>query len=126
MASDPALIERLHKILDGHVGVEPRRMFGGVCFMLNGNMCLGVHKTDLMLRVGEEQAAALLRLQNVRPMDLTGKVMKGWATVLPEAVLDDDALRNFVGKALAFVATLPRKEKKAARPRSPKTHRRAG
>jgi hypothetical protein len=110
LASDPSLVERLRQILDGHVGVEPRHMFGGVCFMLNGNMCVGVHQSSLILRIGEERAAALLRLPHIRPMDLTGKVMKGWATVLPEAIGDDGVLREFVAMALAFVATLPRKE----------------
>ena len=112
MASDQQLVDRLSKLLSGHPGVEPKRMFGGVCFMLNGNMCIGVHKTSLIVRIGEEQAEALMRQTHVKPMDLTGKVMKGWATIVPEGVRRDADLARFVDVALAFVATLPAKATK--------------
>jgi len=78
MASDPALVERLRAVLAHHRHIEARRMFGGACFTLNGNMCVGVHNTNLILRVGEARAKELLTREGVKPMDLTGKVMKGW------------------------------------------------
>ena len=109
MASDPILVERLRSILAGQQGIEARRMFGGICFMLNGNMCVGVHNENLILRVGSDRVAALLTRDGVRPMDLTGKVIKGWATVLPVAVSTDAALASFTQIAVDFVSTLPPK-----------------
>lgn len=110
MASDPALVARLEALLAPRPDVEPRRMFGGVCFFLRGNMCVGVHNENLILRVGEDAARELLARADVRPMDLTGKVMKGWATVLPEGFESDTALAEMVAIAVAFVATLPAKK----------------
>ncbi len=84
-------------------------MFGGVCFTLNGNMCVGVHNTNLILRVGETRAKELLTRKGVKPMDLTGKVMKGWATILPEAIQTDAQLSSYAQFAVDFVETLPPK-----------------
>jgi TfoX/Sxy family transcriptional regulator of competence genes len=109
MASDPVLVARLHALLGARAGVEPRKMFGGVCFFLNGNMCVGVHNENLILRVGETAARELLTRAHVRPMDLTGKPMKGWATVLSAAIESDAALAEYVALAADFVASLPKK-----------------
>jgi len=109
VASDPALVRRLREVLHANAGVEERRMFGGVCFTLHGKMCVGVHNANLILRVGEERATELMRQPGVRPMDLTGKVMKAWATVLPAAIGTDAALARFARLAVEFVSTLPRK-----------------
>jgi TfoX/Sxy family transcriptional regulator of competence genes len=110
MASDQQLVDRLSRLLSGRKGVTPRRMFGGTCFTLNGNMCVGVHNKSLMLRVGSDQAEGLFTEPHVKPMDLTGKVMKGWAEVLPDGLRDDKDLLRYAEMALTFVATLPAKE----------------
>lgn len=107
MASDTALVARLGEVLADYPDVAPRKMFGGTCFMLGGNMCVGVHRTDLILRVGAEQAAMLLRKPGVRPMDLTGKVMTGWVTVSPTAIAAKRELIAFVAYAVEFVRSLP-------------------
>jgi hypothetical protein len=109
MASDPQLVARLEGLLAGRPGIAPRQMFGGICFMLNGNMCIGVHKDRLIVRAGERRAAALLHRAHVRPMDLTGKPMKGWLMVAPEGIGRTAELARYVDAALAFVATLPPK-----------------
>lgn len=109
MASDPALVERLRVVLARHRHVEARKMFGGICFTLNGNMCIGVHNKNLILRVGEARAKELLIQPGIKPMDLTGKVMKGWATVLPEAIPTDADLSDYAKLAVDFVETLPPK-----------------
>src|SRR5216683_8330404 len=114
MASDQHLVDRLSKLLSGRPGVTPRRMFGGTCFMLNGNMCVGVHKQSLIIRIGTDQADKLFSRPHVKPMDLTGKVMKGWAEVLPEGLRQDEDLLRYVELALAFVSTLPRKQARLA------------
>jgi hypothetical protein len=72
-------------------------------------MCVGVQNENLILRVGEDAARELLARPHVRPMNVAGRVMKGWATVLPEAIESDVALAAFVATAAAFVATLPAK-----------------
>src|SRR6266851_2045413 len=109
MVSDQQLVDRLSKLLAGRPGVAPRRMFGGTCFMLNGNMCVGVHNKSLIIRIGVEQADAVMSKRHVKPMDLTGKVMKGWAEVLPEGLRRDDDLLRYAELAIAFVSTLPPK-----------------
>jgi TfoX/Sxy family transcriptional regulator of competence genes len=111
MASDPQLVDRLSRLLAGRRGVTPRRMFGGTCFMLNGNMCVGVHNKSLILRVGSAQAEGLFTKPHVKPMDLTGKVMKGWVEVLPDGLRDDKNLLRYAEMALAFVTTLRAKQK---------------
>ena len=109
MASNPKLVGRLSSILAGHPGVEGRKMFGGVAFLLNGNMCVGVHKDSLVVRVGERDAAPLLERAHVRPMDITGKPMKGWILVGPDGLKRRADLLRYVDAALEFVAALPAK-----------------
>ena len=116
MASDQQLVDRLARLLSGHPGVTPRRMFGGTCFMLNGNMCIGVHQKSLIIRIGTDQADKLFSKPHVRPMDLTGKVMKGWAEVLPEGLWQDNDLLRYTELAITFVSTLPAKRKTPAAP----------
>jgi len=111
MASDQQLVDRLSRLLASRPGVVPRRMFGGTCFMLNGKMCVGVHKKSLIIRIGVEQAGRLFTRPHVKPMDLTGKVMKGWAEVLPEGLRRDMDLLRYAELALGFVSTLNTKQK---------------
>lgn len=116
MAYDEGLALRLEEIMttrfDHLSGLTETRMFGGFGYMLNGNMCFGLHKDMLIVRLGVEGATKLLEEEHVRVMDLTGKVMKGWAMIEPEAMDDDEALARFCSLAIEFVLTLPPKEKK--------------
>ena len=113
MAFDEGLASRLEEIITRdfvHVGgLSETRMFGGFGYLLNGNMCIGIHKDTLIVRVGVDQAPILIAEEGVRPMDLTGRVMKGWATVEMEAMDDDDDLRRFCQHAIDFVRDLPPK-----------------
>ncbi len=109
MPYDPGLAERLAENMPPHAGLEETRMFGGFGYMLNGNMCLGIHKDDLIVRVGLEASEKILREPDVRPMDLTGKVMKGWATIEPPALAEDADLARYCRLAIDFVETLPAK-----------------
>jgi hypothetical protein len=109
MAGDPKLVGRLSAILAGRRGIEQRKMFGGVAFLLNGNMCVGVHKDWLIARTGELAAAPLLERAHVRPMDITGKPMKGWIMVGPDGLKRKADLPPYVDAALRFVARLPAK-----------------
>ena len=76
---------------------------------MNGNMCVGVHKDSLVVRAGEREAAPLLARAHVRPMDITGKPMKGWVMVEPEGVEDDEQLAGWIERVTKFVKTLPKK-----------------
>ena len=109
MASDPQLVKRLGDAFAAYPDLEARRLFGGVCFTLNGNMCIGVHNRNLIIRVGLPTADALMKEPHIRPMDLTGKIMKGWATVLPEGIQQESDLLAYTKLAYDFVETLPRK-----------------
>lgn len=106
MAFDEALAARVRDALPGHC--TEKRMFGGLCFLDRGNMACGIVGDTLMLRMGDAAEAAL-REPHARPMDFTGRPMKGMLFVEPEGVADDDQLRDWVGRALAFTASLPAK-----------------
>ena len=107
MGYDTQLSERLDKLVAEHPNIEPRKMFGGMGFMLYGNMCFGVHKNSLVLRLGEKQAEKLMEEPHVNPMDITGKVMKGWAMVGREWRSDNRKLKRYINLAIKFVSTLP-------------------
>lgn len=108
MPYDPGLAERLHAVVAGAVMME-KKMFGSIGWMLNGNMCVGVYKDFLIIRVGEEKANALSAEDGVSPMDITGKPMKGWLKVVPDGYEDDATLKLYTKAAIDFVKTLPAK-----------------
>jgi TfoX/Sxy family transcriptional regulator of competence genes len=110
MAFDPELADRARGSLAGLTAFDERAMFGGLAFMVGGHMACGVLGDDLILRLGPDRALEALERPGVRPMDFTGRPLKGYVYVSPPAVGDDDALRDWLGGALAFVATLPPKQ----------------
>jgi hypothetical protein len=109
MAYDEELAARVREILEEGVPPDERKMFGGIAFMVNGHMCCGVIKEDLILRLGADVATKALRDQNVRPMDFTGRPMKGFVFVSPEGTKTEARLRRHIKSALDFVETLPPK-----------------
>lgn len=109
MAFDDSLAGRIRGVFARREGVEEKRMFGGVVFLLHGNMCVGVWKDSLVARLGEEQAEAAMREPHVKPFDITGRPMKNWVLVGPQGVADDDRLRDWVRLAVEFVGQLPAK-----------------
>ena len=82
-------------------------MFGGVCFLLNGNMCVGIWKTSLIVRLGPEQAASALAEPNVVEFDITGRPMMGWVMVEPNGLETDEQLTGWIQRAVEFVGGLP-------------------
>jgi hypothetical protein len=90
-------------------GVDEKRMFGAHCFLLHGNMLVGVWKDALIARLGPNEAAVALGEPHVRVFDVTGRPMRNWVLVEPEGVEDDDRLAAWVERAAAFVRTLPGK-----------------
>jgi TfoX/Sxy family transcriptional regulator of competence genes len=108
VAYDETLADRVRAALAGEDGLTERKMFGGLAFMLHGNMACGIVKDELMLRLGPDGADRALDEPHVRPMDFTGKPMTGMVYVDP-AGLDDSDLRRWVGEAAAYARTFPPK-----------------
>ena len=108
MAYDEALAERIRDRLTEMPGVTDKRMFGGIAFMTDGNMTVGVTGDDLMVRVGPDATEEALAQPGARPFDMTGRPMRGWV-VVDGAELDDDVLSEWIERARSFVATLPPK-----------------
>ena len=108
MAYDEQLAELVREELQADAAFSERKMFGGLCFMLHGNMCVGVVGERLMLRLGERAAGEALQQPNVSPMDFTGKPMKAMVYV-DQAGLDDVALARWVEQAAGFARSLPPK-----------------
>ncbi|MGA7180158.1 MAG: TfoX/Sxy family protein [Thiobacillaceae bacterium] len=109
MPYDEGLAERLREIFASRKNVTERKMFGGIAFMVSGNMCCGVVNDVLMARVGADQHDAALKIPHARKMDFTGKPMKGFVYVAPEGFESDSDLAYWIGLCTDFVATLPAK-----------------
>jgi TfoX/Sxy family transcriptional regulator of competence genes len=105
---DQHLAERVRELLQADPGYREQKMFGGLCFMLHGNMCVGVVGDRLMLRLGEQAVEEALQQPNVSPMDFTGKPMKAMVYV-DQVALDDAALARWVDQAAGFARSLPPK-----------------
>ena len=114
MAYDPALAERIRELLGRRHGITERRMFGGIAFMLNGHMFVGLTDRTLMARVGPDRHADALALPHVRPMDFTGRPMKGYVYVDPPGTAEDDELGKWLTACIGFVERLPAKPAKRA------------
>ena len=109
MPFDEKVADRVCRFLRSKGEVTERKMFGGVAFMLRGNMLCAVGKNDLMVRVGPSGYEAALRLPHAHPMRFTGRPMRGYITVDTAGYETSDGLGLWLDKALAFVRTLPPK-----------------
>ena len=103
-----ALADRVRRALKGRRGIAEKKMFGGVCFLLRGNMLCGTATRDFMFRVGKDQDAEALSRKGARPMDFTGKVMKGFVWVDPKTC-DSRVLNSWIALAQIYVGKLPAK-----------------
>lgn len=109
MPYSKSLAARVRDALRSERGVVEKKLFGGVAFLLHGNMLVGIWEHDLIARVGAEQYEQALTEPHVRAFDVTGRPMRGWVLVEPEGTDSDHQLRQWVERARAFVATLPPK-----------------
>ena len=107
MSYDEVLADRIRKILLP-IALE-KRMFGGIGFVVDGNMAVGVYQEYLIVRVGAEQYAIALKKKGARPFDITGKPMTGWVMVSQEDCGTKQSLEKWISTAMEFVATLPPK-----------------
>jgi TfoX/Sxy family transcriptional regulator of competence genes len=110
MAYDPGLAQRIREMLEGRDGIAERQMFGGIAFMSHGHMFVGVAGHALMARIGSDRYDAALAQPHVRPMDFTGKPMKGYVFVDPPGLAADADLQRWIDACAAFVAGLPPKD----------------
>lgn len=109
MAFDQILVERIRAQLGQRQGLVEKKMFGGVGFLLNGNMCCGVHGQDLIVRLDLQHADQALNQPHTRVFDLTGRPMKGWIVVQPEGLVDEASLAKWINEGVQFASTLPPK-----------------
>lgn len=109
MAFDEDIEVRIQRFVSNWNNTEDKKMFGGVCHLLNGNMFCGVYKHYLILRLGDPDAQHALESPFVRPFDITGRPMKGWVMVEREGFKSDQELEAWLNKARRFAETLPSK-----------------
>jgi len=111
MAYDEETAERVRKLLAGRGDVVAKKMMGGLCFMVGGNMCCIVSgKGGLLVRVGADAFARALAEPHVEPMEMRGRIMTGFVRVAPEGYPTNAALKKWVQRGLAFVTTMPAKK----------------
>src|SRR5579884_1171688 len=111
MAFSESLAERIRQRLARRKNIEEKKMFGSVCFLLNGNLLVGVWKDSFIARLGPDEGDEALKEPNVKEFDITGRPMRNWVLVAPEGVQDDEQLSAWIGRAVKFVGALPAKEK---------------
>ena len=108
--SDKMLMERIRFILSQRKSFfSERKMFGSVCFMLNGKIFVGTWKGSLLVRVGKEQYDKTLEEPHTKPADMSGQVMRGWVIVEPEGIEYEDDLKIWINRAVRFTSSLPSK-----------------
>ena len=107
MTYNEGLAQRVRVVLEGKSGLEEKKMFGGVCFILSGNMACGILNERLIVRVGPEKYENALKQPNTGKFDITGKPMKGWVMVSHEGYNTDERLSYWIEQGVAFALTLP-------------------
>lgn len=119
MAYDEKLVRRIREVVVGASGLSEQKMFGGVCFTINGYMACGVQKKDLVVRVGPEGHERALLRKHTRRMDFTGKPMTGYVYVSEAGYKRKADLVRWVSQGIEFVQTLPPKKPKKKKIRRP-------
>jgi TfoX/Sxy family transcriptional regulator of competence genes len=109
MAYDEGLAQRIVELLEEKPGFTEKKMFGGICFLLSGNMACGIINEDLIVRVGSERYEASLKLPHTRKLDITGKPMKGWVMVSWKGYETDEDLSKWIQQGLHYALSLPPK-----------------
>jgi len=109
MVFDHTLAGRIREKLGTRPDLTEKQMFGGIGFLLNGNMCCGVHGQDLIVRLTPEHGEQALKEEHVRPFDLSGRPIKGWVFVNPSGLNSEAALNRWLDLAEKFAGTIPKK-----------------
>ena len=109
MREDEALAGRIRPLLSRRRGFSERNMFGGVCFMINGNMCAGTWKGSLIVRLDRKKHDETLAEPHTKPANITGRIMRGWALVEPAGIETESGLKVWLDRAAEFAGSLPAK-----------------
>jgi TfoX/Sxy family transcriptional regulator of competence genes len=109
MAYSESMADRIRRAFGRRRGIEEKKMFGGLGFMLKGNLLVGVWQSSLLVRLGPDQTEMALKQAHVSQFVMKGRASKGWVLVAPEGVEHDDQLNDWIRRAEEFVATLPAK-----------------
>ena len=109
MAFNETLAARIRKHIGKRAGMVEKKMFGGLAFLLKGNMSVGVHGDEMIVRIDPGETDAALKQKHVRIFDITGKPMKGWILVDAKGLADDKALAKWVDMGVAYAQSLPAK-----------------
>ena len=109
MPFDEQLADRIRVLFKGKRGIIEKRMFGGICFMVRGNMACGIDKNNLMIRVGPKDYEAALKEPHARIMDITGRPLKGFVFISPAGYKTPAGLKKWIDWSLAFAKSLPAK-----------------
>ncbi len=110
MAYDEKFAARIQKALGKRKGLVAKQMFGGIAFLINGNMCVGIHKHELIVRLDPDETDAALAKPHTRVFDLTGRPMKGWILVGPKGIATDAQLATWIAVARDYAGALPPKK----------------
>jgi len=116
MAFDERLAERVRAVLDGRKGISERKMFGGLAFLLDGKMCVGVLGDELVIRSGAERYAESLKRPHARPMDFTGRAMTGMVYVGPAGVSRGAALERWIELGIEGARAAPPSKRRRRKP----------
>lgn len=111
MHSNPKLVTRIETATRNWRGLVSKKMFGGMAWLLNGNMCVGVWHDSLVVRCNPRDWPGYLKKKHVREMDITGRSMKGWLLVDAAALRTSAGLETWLVRSRSFVATLPAKDR---------------
>ena len=109
MAYDEDLADRVRALFAGRTGVREQKMFGGLAFMLHGNMACGLLGNEIIVRVGKENLDDALSQPHARPFDMTGRPMRSFIYVAAEGIATDDGLATWAGKGVVYAENLPPK-----------------
>ena len=109
MVYDEKVALRIRNVMAKQKGSDERKMFGGLSFFVNGKMCIGILKNDLVVRIDPKDSDKLLKMPHVRPMDFTGKPMKGFVYVAPKGYNTDKMLSFWIKNGIEFSKTLKKK-----------------
>lgn len=109
MAFDGKLAERIREHLGQRRGVSEKKMFGGLAFLLNGNMCCGVHGQEMIVRLDPQQTDQALSERHTRIFDLSGRPMNGWILVQPQGLTTEAAMAKWIQAGVKYASSLPAK-----------------
>ena len=109
MGYNQDLEDKIDRLIDRLGDIIKKKMFGGVGYLINGNICFGIQKESLVLRISQDKADELMKSEYFTPFDITGKPMKGWVLVSPDVLETDDELLEMLTLGVSFAETLPKK-----------------